>query len=61
MVCVVVSISLGFVMEGWPKGTYDGLGILLSIFLVVVVTAISDYRQSLQFKDLDKEKKNILI
>lgn len=61
MVCAVVSISVGFATEGWPKGTYDGLGVLLSIFLVVVVAAISDYRQSLQFRDLDKEKKNILI
>ncbi|XP_055809063.1 putative calcium-transporting ATPase 11, plasma membrane-type [Solanum dulcamara] len=61
MVCAAVSNSVGFATEGWPKGTYDGLGILLSVFLVVVVTAISDYRQSLQFRDLDKEKKKILI
>ncbi|KAF3635625.1 putative calcium-transporting ATPase 4, plasma membrane-type [Capsicum annuum] len=61
MVCAVVSIGVGLTTEGWPKGTYDGLGILLSIFLVVVVTAISDYRQSLQFRDLDREKKKILI
>ncbi|CAN4109148.1 unnamed protein product [Withania somnifera] len=46
MVCAVVSIGVGLTTEGWPKGTYDGLGILLSIFLVVVITAISDYRQS---------------
>lgn len=61
MVCAVVSVGVGLSTEGWPKGTYDGLGILLSIVLVVVVTAISDYRQSLQFRDLDKEKKKILI
>lgn len=61
MVCAVVSIAVGLATEGWPKGMYDGLGIILSIFLVVVVTAISDYRQSLQFKDLDKEKKKIFV
>ncbi|KAJ8534237.1 hypothetical protein K7X08_007561 [Anisodus acutangulus] len=61
MVCGVVSIGVGLATEGWPKGTYDRLGILLSIFLVVIVTAISDYKQSLQFRDLDKEKKNIFI
>ncbi|CAM8969725.1 unnamed protein product [Rhodiola kirilowii] len=61
MVCAVVSIGVGIATEGWPKGMYDGLGIILSIFLVVMVTAISDYRQSLQFKDLDKEKKNIMV
>ncbi|CAH9122941.1 unnamed protein product, partial [Cuscuta epithymum] len=61
MVCAVASISIGIATEGWPKGVYDGVGILLCILLVVLVTAISDYRQSLQFKDLDQEKKNIKI
>lgn len=59
IVCAVVSIGVGLATEGWPDGIYDGLGILLSILLVVTVTAVSDYKQSLQFKDLDKEKKKI--
>lgn len=54
-------MGVGNATEGWPKGMYDGLGIILSIFLVVIVTAVSDYNQSLQFKDLDKQKKNIII
>ncbi|KAF9592479.1 hypothetical protein IFM89_015050 [Coptis chinensis] len=61
IVCAAVSIGVGLATEGWPKGLYDGLGILLSIFLVVIVTAISDYKQSLQFRDLDKEKKKIMV
>ncbi|KAM0948760.1 putative P-type Ca(2+) transporter [Dioscorea sansibarensis] len=61
MICAVISIIVGLPTEGWPKGMYDGLGILLSIFLVVIVTAVSDYKQSLQFKALDKEKKKIFI
>ncbi|XP_052191898.1 calcium-transporting ATPase 4, plasma membrane-type-like isoform X2 [Diospyros lotus] len=61
MVCAVVSVGVGIATEGWPGGMYDGLGIILCIFLVVIVTAISDYKQSLQFKDLDKEKKNIFV
>lgn len=61
IVCAVVSIGVGLATEGLPKGMYDGLGIILSIFLVVMVTAISDYNQSLQFKDLDKEKKKISV
>ncbi|KAG9133742.1 hypothetical protein Leryth_018444 [Lithospermum erythrorhizon] len=59
MFCAVLSIGVGLATEGWPKGMYDGLGIILSILLVVFVTAVSDYKQSLQFKDLDKEKKKI--
>lgn len=59
--CAFVSLIVGIAMEGWPKGAHDGLGIVASILLVVLVTATSDYRQSLQFKDLDKEKKKIAI
>ncbi|KAK4262403.1 hypothetical protein QN277_027968 [Acacia crassicarpa] len=56
-VCALVSVMVGIAMEGWPHWAHDGLGIVASILLVVFVTATSDYRQSLQFKDLDKEKK----
>ncbi|XP_057501013.1 calcium-transporting ATPase 2, plasma membrane-type-like isoform X1 [Actinidia eriantha] len=60
-VCAFISLIVGLAMEGWPKGAHDGLGIVASILLVVFVTATSDYRQSLQFRDLDKEKKKIDI
>ncbi|CAK9182841.1 unnamed protein product [Ilex paraguariensis] len=60
-VCAFVSLIVGIITEGWPKGAHDGLGIVASILLVVFVTATSDYKQSLQFKDLDKEKKKITI
>ncbi|KAM1133901.1 hypothetical protein ACFX13_043870 [Malus domestica] len=61
MVAAAVSMGVGIATEGMPKGMYDGLGIIVSILLVVLVTAISDYKQSLQFKELDKEKKNIMV
>lgn len=61
IVCAFMSLIVGLSTEGWPNGIYDGLGIVLSIFLVVIITAVSDYRQSLQFKDLDKEKKKIEV
>lgn len=60
-VCALVSLVVGIATEGWPKGAHDGLGIVASILLVVFVTATSDYKQSLQFKDLDKEKKKITV
>ncbi|KAJ3691735.1 hypothetical protein LUZ61_020899 [Rhynchospora tenuis] len=59
IICAVVSVTVGFAKEGFPKGCYDGVGIIFTIFLVVTITAVSDYRQSLQFRDLDKEKKKI--
>ncbi|XP_071733814.1 calcium-transporting ATPase 2, plasma membrane-type-like [Rutidosis leptorrhynchoides] len=59
--CAFISLIVGIATEGWPMGAHDGLGIVASILLVVFVTATSDYRQSLQFRDLDKEKKKISI
>lgn len=61
MVCAAISIGVGVATEGLPNGMYDGLGVILSILLVVMVTAISDYKQSLQFRDLDREKKKISV
>ncbi|KAF9678592.1 hypothetical protein SADUNF_Sadunf07G0050600 [Salix dunnii] len=60
-VCAFVSLIVGIATEGWLEGAHDGLGIVASILLVVFVTATSDYRQSLQFRDLDTEKKKITI
>ncbi|KAL5222196.1 hypothetical protein ABZP36_026909 [Zizania latifolia] len=57
--CAVISVAIGLATEGWPSGMYDGVGIMLTIFLVIMITAASDYKQSLQFRDLDKEKKKI--
>uniref|UniRef100_A0A0E0FYK1 Calcium-transporting ATPase n=1 Tax=Oryza nivara TaxID=4536 RepID=A0A0E0FYK1_ORYNI len=57
--CAAVSVAIGLATEGWPSGMYDGVGIMLTILLVVMITAASDYKQSLQFRDLDKEKKKI--
>ncbi|KAM4091843.1 hypothetical protein ACJW30_09G166700 [Castanea mollissima] len=61
MVCAVVSIGVGIHTKGWPKGIYDGLGGFVGMFLVIMVTAICEYKQSLQFMDLDREKKKIFI
>ncbi|KAH0729993.1 hypothetical protein KY289_001181 [Solanum tuberosum] len=38
-VCAFVSLVVGIMTEGWPKGAHDGLGIVASILLVVFVIA----------------------
>ncbi|RWR77974.1 calcium-transporting ATPase 1, plasma membrane-type-like protein [Cinnamomum micranthum f. kanehirae] len=60
-ICAFISLIVGIATKGWPKGAHDGLGIVASILLVVFVTATSDYRLSLQFKDLDKEKTKMTV
>ncbi|KAF9604718.1 hypothetical protein IFM89_009154 [Coptis chinensis] len=59
MVAAVTSLALGIKTEGIAKGWYDGGSILFAVLLVIVVTATSDYRQSLQFQNLNDEKRNI--
>lgn len=61
VVCAILSLAIGISTEGLSEGWHDGVGILMSILIVVLVTATSDYRQSLQFRDLEKEKKKIFV
>ncbi|TYH56513.1 hypothetical protein ES332_D08G024700v1 [Gossypium tomentosum] len=59
VIAAVASLALGIKTEGPKEGWYDGGSIAFAVFLVIIVTAISDYRQSLQFQKLDEEKRNI--
>lgn len=48
-------------MQGLKEGWYDGGSIVFAVLLVIFVTAISDYKQSLQFQNLNAEKRNIQL
>lgn len=61
MVAAVISLILGIKTEGLKEGWYDGGSIGFAVFLVIIVTAISDYKQSLQFQNLNEEKRNIRV
>lgn len=59
IIAAAASLVLGIKTEGVEEGWYDGGSIAFAVFLVIFVTAISDYRQSLQFQNLNEEKRNI--
>ncbi|KAK9054776.1 hypothetical protein SSX86_025855 [Deinandra increscens subsp. villosa] len=61
IVAAAVSLVLGIKTEGFKEGWYDGGSITFAVLLVIFVTATSDYRQSLQFQNLNAEKRNIQI
>ncbi|KAM0910634.1 hypothetical protein ACQ4PT_014020 [Festuca glaucescens] len=61
LVAAAISLSLGMATEGVKDGWYDGGSIFFAVFLVIFVTATSDYRQSLQFQHLNEEKQNIQV
>ncbi|KAK7262036.1 hypothetical protein RIF29_28364 [Crotalaria pallida] len=61
IIAAVVSLILGIKTEGLEEGWFDGGSIAFAVLLVIVVTAVSDYRQSLQFQNLNSEKQNIQL
>ncbi|KAI4326214.1 hypothetical protein MLD38_031551 [Melastoma candidum] len=61
IIAAVAALVLGIKTEGLDKGWYDGGSIAFAVILVITVTATSDYRQSLQFQNLNEEKRNIQL
>ncbi|EEC72600.1 hypothetical protein OsI_06071 [Oryza sativa Indica Group] len=61
IIAAVISLVLGIATEGIKEGWYDGASIAFAVFLVILVTAVSDYKQSLQFQHLNEEKQNIQV
>ncbi|GER26956.1 calcium-transporting ATPase 8 family protein [Striga asiatica] len=59
MVAAAASLALGIKTEGIKEGWYDGGSIAMAVFIVIIFTAVSDYKQSLQFQNLNEEKQNI--
>lgn len=61
IIAAIASLALGIKTEGLEEGWYDGGSITFAVLLVIFVTATSDYRQSLQFQNLNEEKRNIQV
>ncbi|XP_022843092.1 calcium-transporting ATPase 9, plasma membrane-type-like [Olea europaea var. sylvestris] len=61
IIAAAASLALGIKTEGLDDGWYDGGSITFAVLLVIFVTATSDYRQSLQFQNLNEEKRNVQV
>ncbi|XP_060671475.1 putative calcium-transporting ATPase 13, plasma membrane-type [Ziziphus jujuba] len=61
MVCAALSLGFGMKVHGAKEGWIDGLSILVAIFLVIAVSAISNFRQNRQFDKLSKVSNDIQI
>ncbi|XVF38309.1 hypothetical protein REPUB_Repub20aG0090100 [Reevesia pubescens] len=59
--CAALSLGFGIKEHGPKEGWYDGGSIFVAVFLVIVVSAISNYRQNRQFDKLSKVSNNIQI
>ncbi|KAM7256295.1 hypothetical protein ACFE04_012036 [Oxalis oulophora] len=61
LVCAALSLGFGIKENGLQEGWYEGGSIFLAVFLVVVVSAVSNYRQERQFDRLSKISSNIKV
>ncbi|GLT78625.1 hypothetical protein SLA2020_501540 [Shorea laevis] len=59
--CAALSLGFGIKENGLKDGWYDGGSIFVAVFLVIAVSAISNYRQNRQFDKLSKVSNNIQI
>ncbi|KAK7336792.1 hypothetical protein VNO77_17340 [Canavalia gladiata] len=61
LVCAGLSLGFGIKEHGPGEGWYEGGSIFVAVFLVVVVTALSNLRQERQFDKLSKISNNIKV
>ncbi|CDY10319.1 BnaC05g29600D [Brassica napus] len=59
--CATLSLGFGIKEHGLKEGWYDGGSIFVAVFLVVAVSAVSNFRQNRQFDKLSKVSSNIKI
>ncbi|KAF8018014.1 hypothetical protein BT93_H3037 [Corymbia citriodora subsp. variegata] len=59
--CAVLSLVFGIKQQGLKEGWYNGGSIIFAIFLVVIVSALSNYKQGKQFQKLSNECSNIRV
>ncbi|KAI7999123.1 Calcium-transporting ATPase 12, plasma membrane-type [Camellia lanceoleosa] len=60
LVCAVFSLGFGIKQHGPTEGWYDGGSIIVAVILVVVVSAISNFKQGRQFDKLSDESSNLM-
>ncbi|KAI3469634.1 hypothetical protein Pfo_026297 [Paulownia fortunei] len=61
LVCAALSLGFGMKEDGPKEGWYDGGSIFVAVFLVISVSAISNFRQNRQFDKLSKVSNNIPV
>ncbi|XP_021773159.1 putative calcium-transporting ATPase 13, plasma membrane-type [Chenopodium quinoa] len=61
LICACLSLGFGMKQHGLKEGWYDGGSIIIAIFLVVSVSAISNFKQSRQFEKLSNIGSDIQV
>uniref|UniRef100_A0A1J3E595 Calcium-transporting ATPase n=1 Tax=Noccaea caerulescens TaxID=107243 RepID=A0A1J3E595_NOCCA len=61
LACATLSLGFGIKENGIKEGWYEGGSIFVAVFLVIVVSALSNFRQERQFDKLSKISNNIKV
>ncbi|KAL6343702.1 hypothetical protein AAG906_025067 [Vitis piasezkii] len=61
LACATLSLGFGIKEHGLKEGWYDGGSIFVAVFLVISVSAVSNFRQNRQFEKLSKVSNNIKV
>lgn len=61
LVCAGLSLGFGMKEHGVQEGWYEGGSIFVAVFLVIAVSAFSNFRQETQFDKLSKISNNIKV
>ncbi|XWS64686.1 hypothetical protein CRYUN_Cryun05aG0024600 [Craigia yunnanensis] len=61
LVCAILSLGFGIKQQGIEYGWNDGGSIIFVVFLVVAVSAVSNFKQNRQFEKLSNESSDIRV
>ncbi|XP_031263850.1 putative calcium-transporting ATPase 13, plasma membrane-type [Pistacia vera] len=61
LVCAILSLAFGIKEDGLKEGWYDGSSIIFAVFLIVIVSAVSNFKQNRQFEKLSDESGDIKV
>ena len=52
LIAGIVSMAINLWQEGWPKGIIEGISIIISLFIIVVVNSGNNYLSEKRLADL---------
>ena len=61
LACALLSLAFGIKQHGLKDGWYDGGSIIVAVFLVIIVSAVSDFKQSRQLQMLSTKSSDIRV
>lgn len=61
IIAAIASLIIGIITEGWAKGWYESVAILVAVMIVVTITTINDYSQEEQFRQLFRKSQNRVV